>query len=61
MPLKTMVGIRMSTDKEMEYMSELARKARDDWYLWLADQEAGETGENSEEKLEALFQSMFGG
>lgn len=61
MPLPTIIGIRLSTDKEMEYMSESARQARDNWYLWLADQESGEAGENSEEKLEALFKSMFGG
>lgn len=61
MPLPTIIGIRTATDKEMEYMSASARKARDDWYLWLAGQEAVETGSNSEEQLEALFKSMFGG
>lgn len=61
MPLPMIVGIRKSTDKELEYMAESARKARDDWYLWLAEQELQDDGKDSVNGLENIFKSMFGG
>ena len=61
MPLPMMIFIRKSTDKELEYMSESAKKAREDWYLWISEQEIKTGDNNSAENLEALFQSMFGG
>lgn len=59
MPLSMIIGIRKSTDKELEYMAPSAREVRDDWYLWLAAQETQGTGDSVKD-LENLLKSMFG-
>lgn len=59
-PLVQLIGIRKATDKESEYFGDAQKKVRDDWQIWLYEQQSAEKHEETAEGLEQMFQSLFG-